>query len=594
MSRSLVLRALAAIALLTSAGGCNCGRAPTLTKSESSLGLESDVLDFGVVIEGTSKAAKFRVNNTGRAPVGVSAALKAGSSGEFELGAVTPTVEAQGFIEVLVTYTPVGPGEDEGFVDIQSAEPDTQPLTLRLHGGPIAPAVAFEPDPVDFHPSTLLLESRTAKVKSVGTSALNVRAIGVALDGNPDFSVSPPMLPARLLPGESLNVRVDYARSARDTEGRMEVLSDAEDAGTAWLRLLPDPPAACADGLDNDMDGLTDFPNDPGCQDAMDPDEYNPAQCINGATQPCGGTDAGTCTTGTRTCVNNVWGMCSGMGTPMPEVCNNVDDDCDGLIDDGVERPCFANDAGLINIGACRAGLETCVAGSWTGSCSGQVLPTAETCNNVDDDCDGLIDQNVTRTCYSGPNGTLNVGQCRAGSQSCTAGAWAANCAGDVVPQPSEVCANGLDETCNGVADEGCPDAGTACNPVGTFQIDAGVPIRYSCCDVYGLGISTAVEINIQQLVVQAGASTIAPQPQHPTAFVTSSAALVCPAGTFTATAVNSGSCTETYTVQGTWTGPNTFVGTYSATFSGSQCTSTSLCGNLPCTNQSWTFSATR
>lgn len=590
MSRSLVLRALAAIALLTSAGGCNCGRAPTLTKTESSLGLESDVLDFGVVIEGTSKAAKFRVNNTGRASVGVSAALKAGSSGEFELGAVTPTVEAQGFIEVLVTYTPVGPGEDEAFVDVQSAEPDTQPLTLRLHGGPIAPAVAFEPDPLDFHPSTLLLESRTAKVKSVGTSALNVRAIGVALDGNPDFSVTPPMLPARLLPGESLNVRVDYARSARDTEGRMEVLSDAQDAGTAWLRLIPDPPAACADGVDNDTDGLTDFPNDPGCQDAMDPDEYNPAQCINGATQPCGGNDAGTCTTGTRTCMNNVWGACSGMGTPMPELCNNVDDDCDGVIDDGVERPCFANDAGLINIGACRAGLETCVAGNWTGSCSGQVLPTTEICNNVDDDCDGLIDQNVTRTCYSGPTGTLNVGQCRAGSQSCTAGAWATNCAGDVTPQPSEVCANGLDETCNGVADEGCPDAGTACNPNGLFTIDGGVRLTYSCCD---FGIGPLVDIDLNQFSIQSSGTQVVPAPTQPGNTLTPMATITCPTTGFIAQRVISGSCTETYRLTGTWTSNNTFQGTYTATFTGSDCTG-SFCASDPCSDQSWTFSAGR
>ncbi|MEW6431490.1 MAG: choice-of-anchor D domain-containing protein [Myxococcota bacterium] len=597
MSRSPVLRGLAALALFTFAGSCNCGRAPSLTKSESSLALASDVLDFGVVIEGTSKAAKFRVDNTGRAAVGVSAAMKAGSSGEFELGVVPPTVEAQGFIEVLVTYTPVGPGEDEGFVDIQSAQPDTLPLTLRLHGGPIAPAIAFEPDPVDFNPSTLLLETKTAKVKSVGTSALNVRAIGVAANGNPDFSVAPPMLPARLLPGESLNVRVEYARSARDTEGRMEVLSDAQDAGLAWLRLIPDPPAACADGVDNDMDGLTDFPNDPGCQDADDTDEYNPAQCINGATQPCGGNDAGTCTTGIRTCVNSVWGPCSGMGTPMPEVCNNLDDDCDGVIDDGVERPCFSADAGLIGRGACRAGVESCVNGVWTGACSGEVLPVTETCNNVDDDCDGLIDQNVTRACYSGPSNTLNLGQCRGGVQSCTTGAWASNCSGEVTPQPSEVCANGLDETCNGVADEGCPDAGVMCNPNGLFTIDGGMRLTYSCCEsLFGGG--TMVNIDIDRFNIASAGTVITPLPSQPGATLQPSSPITCPTVGFTATRVIGTTpgpleCVETYQLTGTWTGPNTFVGTYSATFAGAACTS-ALCGSLPCSNQSWTFSAGR
>lgn len=245
MLRSRVLPLLGLAAFISTASGCGCGRGPGLMKTESSLSLPQEVLDFGPVVEGTSKQAKFTIENTGRSSVGVSAALKEGSSGEFELGPVTPTVDALGFIEVAVTFTPAGPGEDEGFVEVQSAQPDTLPLTLRLHGGPIAPGIEFDPDPVDFNPSTMLFEAKTARVKSVGTSALNVRAIGVAGNGNPDFSVVPPTTPARLLPGESLNVRVEYSRSARDAEGRMEVLSDAEDAGTAWLRLIPDPPAKC-------------------------------------------------------------------------------------------------------------------------------------------------------------------------------------------------------------------------------------------------------------------------------------------------------------------------------------------------------------
>src|SRR5262249_48480117 len=35
------------------------------------------------------------------------------------------------------------------------------------------------------------------------------------------------------------------------------------------------PPAQCADGIDNDGDGKTDFPDDPGCDSANDTDEYN-------------------------------------------------------------------------------------------------------------------------------------------------------------------------------------------------------------------------------------------------------------------------------------------------------------------------------
>ncbi len=44
------------------------------------------------------------------------------------------------------------------------------------------------------------------------------------------------------------------------------------------------PAPQCSDGIDNDGDGLTDYPADPGCADANDNDEFNapPAQCSDG------------------------------------------------------------------------------------------------------------------------------------------------------------------------------------------------------------------------------------------------------------------------------------------------------------------------
>ncbi|MGQ0620374.1 MAG: OmpA family protein [Panacagrimonas sp.] len=42
------------------------------------------------------------------------------------------------------------------------------------------------------------------------------------------------------------------------------------------------PPAVCSDTLDNDGDGLIDFPADPGCTAADDGDETDPPQCSDG------------------------------------------------------------------------------------------------------------------------------------------------------------------------------------------------------------------------------------------------------------------------------------------------------------------------
>jgi hypothetical protein len=39
---------------------------------------------------------------------------------------------------------------------------------------------------------------------------------------------------------------------------------------------LPTPAPRCSDGADNDLDGFTDWPADPGCDSAADDDEFNP------------------------------------------------------------------------------------------------------------------------------------------------------------------------------------------------------------------------------------------------------------------------------------------------------------------------------
>ena len=57
-----------------------------------------------------------------------------------------------------------------------------------------------------------------------------------------------------------------------------------------------------------------------------------------------------------------------------------------------------------------------------------------------------------TRTCYTGPQGTLGIGVCAAGIQTCSSGRWG-ECEGEILPS-EEIC-DGYDNNCNGYVDEG-------------------------------------------------------------------------------------------------------------------------------------------
>ncbi|MEM2180913.1 MAG: putative metal-binding motif-containing protein [Nitrososphaeria archaeon] len=75
------------------------------------------------------------------------------------------------------------------------------------------------------------------------------------------------------------------------------------------------------------------------------------------------------------------------------EICNGIDDNCDGIADNFTES-CYTGPRGTLNVGICKAGSRICINGTWS-ACIGEVLPRAEICNGNDDDCDGLIDDGV-------------------------------------------------------------------------------------------------------------------------------------------------------------------------------------------------------
>jgi hypothetical protein len=220
------------------------------------------------------------------------------------------------------------------------------------------------------------------------------------------------------------------------------------DAGT------PEPEVD--DGRDNDCDGRID--EDFDCRNFL-PDGGVRAKPSRSVYLGPGALPTRPCQEGTVSCnVNDGgWFVAFAGKIPTPEVCNNQDDDCDGLQEQARETQA------LLGVERCGEGtctvksITTCVAGQ-TRTCSPGAAG-AEVCNGLDDDCNGTIDDNCTcredepRSCYTGPSETRDAGVCQVGTRTCTMGRYT-RCVGEV--KPSQEFCNGLDDDCDGQVDEQC------------------------------------------------------------------------------------------------------------------------------------------
>jgi len=90
-------------------------------------------------------------------------------------------------------------------------------------------------------------------------------------------------------------------------------------------------------------------------------------ECIGSTTESCGMSDRGECNLGRKTCRNGSWGTCTGATDPTAETCNNKDDNCDGQVDNGATCPlgqgCSAGKCVCRTDSECSFG-EICAQGS--------------------------------------------------------------------------------------------------------------------------------------------------------------------------------------------------------------------------------------
>ena len=409
-----------------------------VTSIEARMAASPTLTDFGAVPVGSVVDARIELAAEDGDVQVLSVELSGEQASAFSLvEGVLPLVEEEAGASLTFRFAPTEAGYHWAEVLLLTDEQDEWSVhTLQLRGQAGDGSLRVTPMVVDFGPvPTGQSETTTVTLENDGELDLSLSALSTSGDAAASFGALD--LPLSIPAGASADLVLSFTAPDQDPARAMATLDlgGLADPGALTLR-ANDCETATSSLYDQDGDGVSWCADD--CDD-RDPSAHpGGSEVCDGVDNDCDGViDQGTsCFDDDGDGYSEDEGDChDGDDQVSPGatevMANGIDDDCDGVVDDGAEDADHDGWAGTA--GDCNDGDD-------------QVHPGAiERENGIDDDCDGLIDEGTDIYDDDGDGYTEDGGDCDDTERG-------------VHPGATEV-ADWVDQDCDGDVDEGTTHA---------------------------------------------------------------------------------------------------------------------------------------